>query len=220
MTGPMPPWTMRPLAGERYSRLGAQTQGDPGAGWHLAGLVDAKAAMWDDLEQAAHDSPDGAAGWEATTDPATCRRAWLPWAAQLYGEQVPVETISPAVGDSVVDLARSRVLAQPHTARGTTRAVVAAALAHMTSTALIVRDRYDPLHSTADSPYHLTLIVRDTDVPDLAALTTAAEKVKPGWVLLHVVASDVRTWAEVVATWPTWDTVVAANPTWNSLLTP
>lgn len=216
----LPPWEMRPLALERYSRLGAQTFGDGPAGWYLAGLVEAWAAPYDDLEHVARVAPDGRDGWQVAADPAVCRRAFLPWAAQFFGESVPVEDVAPGVPESVVAGHRERVLERPTRSLGSTAAIVQAYRSRMTGNGLIVRDRYNPAAPGTDAPYHLSLVARAAQVPDPAAALRAAQAAKPAWVQLHVEVSDVRDWQEVLDTYEDWQDVLDNNADWQDVLTP
>jgi hypothetical protein len=211
---------MRPLAVERYRRLGAQTYGDGAAGWYLAGLVDAKAAMWDDLEHVAREDDNGRPGWAVAADPATCRRSFLPWAAQLYGMSVPVEDVAPGVPETVVNAHRQRVIDRPAAAYGTTASIVAAALSVMTGPRVHPVERRDPATSPDDAPWNLTLVVHPGDVPDEAALQQAVDRAKPAWVIVHIVLTAVRTLRDVNDEYASLADVNSGNVSLADVLTP
>jgi hypothetical protein len=215
---------MRPLAVERYQRLGAQTERDGDGGFLLAGIVDAKASMWDLLEQVARSTDDDRSGWDVASDPAVCRRELLPWAAQFYSEIVHPEEVAPSVSDDAVDVVRARVLRRPRWERGANDTIVDAMKALMNDPKrVIVRDRFDPANPLEDSEYHLQVRVRSADIKagytpeDLFA---AGRAVKPGWVVLHTGLADERDYADVDATYASYGAVEAGNTDYADVETP
>ncbi|CAB4894868.1 unannotated protein [freshwater metagenome] len=219
-----PPWGMRPLAAERYKRLGAQTDRDSDGGFLLAALVDAKASMWDELEHVAREDDAGRPGWIVAADPATCRPEFLPWAAQFYGETVHPQDVGPSVPPAVVAAIRARVARRPRLERGTTAAIVEAMKAMMVGAKrVVVRDRYNPADPTTDSAYHLQVRPRSSDIhPDFTPedLFAAGRAVKPAWVVLHTGLADERDYDDVPPIYPTYGALLTGNTNYADILTP
>jgi hypothetical protein len=223
MTVTLPPFELRPLALDRYRRLGAQTHDDAKGGWLLAGLVDAKASMYDEAEQVAHDDDQDRPGWVAATDPLTCHRSFLPWAAQLYGTSVPVENIAPGVPDATVDRERQRVNARGLYRRGSTQAIVMALAAATTGQRLpIVRERYDPTHPSDDKAWHTTLRYRTADVtnPTLLYALAVDPTIKPAGLTIHILIEDRRDYDQSSVDFPTYQDRTTGNASYDDTGTP
>lgn len=230
MTVQVPPWQMRPLAIERYRRLGAQTIGDSSR-WLLASIVDAQAAMWDGVELVGRVQDDGRDGWVVALDPATCPRRWLPCAAQLGGVTIDPVSVAPDAPPEFVAAERARAVERPALYTGLTRTILSAIRRYLLPAAgpgaVIWRPRFDPDSPTADSAYHLTVVVRrsavrpdELDGDDAPRLLAAFLDALPAGLIGHLRISDERDWQEVYDTWPTWQGAEGDNTDWADVLTP
>jgi hypothetical protein len=201
---------------------------------YLAGLLTTAGAIGDTFDAIRGDfpvgpstpqpwalSPDELAVWTANRinrpsalgDPNQADPAWLPWLAQLVGAPLPP-------GASVQEQRDTIAFATSGWRGGTRQAIADAARTALTGSMYAqVAPHTIPTDSggtQAGGVWDITIITRDSETPDPAAVLNAvlSKGVKPAGAVLHH-ATYGASWAQVEAVFPTWSDWNAA--TWSQI---
>jgi hypothetical protein len=138
------------LADDVYEEVSPLAYRDEADGWPLLHFIQAVGATVADIEDVVYDTDDGP-GWSAAVDLDRAPARLLSWLAQLNGTVPRTDLTDTAYRTHIREAGAQK--------RGTPGAMIAAAQAQLTgskSVRLLERDT---------SPYHLTVVVRPSEVP-------------------------------------------------------
>lgn len=134
------------------------------------------------------DKPDGTPGWSSLLDVDTCPYDSLGWLGQFRGVTIP---------NGITDAAaRSLILNEAATGRGRPGTLVAAVQGTLTGS------KYCVIHERDTSPYHATIDVFVSQMPDSAATAAVIAANKPAMLIIGLNAMTGPTYGQIRTTLP------------------
>lgn len=167
-----------------YRSLGSGvTSGDPDTGWQLLRWLDAAGRLLVDVDDLAGD------GWARPLDVARAHPTELRYLAQFLGVRLPGD-VPPAV-------ARNLIEHRQGFQRGTPATLLAAA-----TVGLRGEQRRFLTERDGGSAYRARLVVYDSEVVDLPALTAAVQAATPAGIVVVVDVLTGASYAQLAADFP------------------